>query len=137
MMRLLRTLALCLLIAGPALAQDDTGIACNPEGTQIELNACAQQEYDDADATLNHTWRRLAEALADQPVALAALRRSQRAWIAFRDAEVDAHFPVADGEDPRFVYGSMYPMSRSAVLTRLTRDRTAQLRAHLEEFEAR
>jgi uncharacterized protein YecT (DUF1311 family) len=126
-----------LLALGSTLTLAATPSACNPEGTQFELNACASDEYAAADAELNAAWRELLAALDGQPTAIARLREAQRAWIAFRDAEVAARFPVEDGEDPRTMYGSMYPMALNATLTTLTRARTAELRARLEEINDR
>lgn len=67
-----------------------------------ELNACAEREFDAADAALNKAY---AEALKSIPEMAseppydaeaweAALRASQRAWIAYRDAECNAHVPM-------------------------------------------
>ncbi len=125
---------LFLGMSNPSSAQD---IACNLEGTQLELNACAGEEYAAADAELNATWRELLTALQGQETAIARLRTAQRAWVAFRDADVAAQFPVAEGEDPRMMYGSMYPMALNGALTKLTRARTAELRARIDELNDR
>lgn len=126
--------ALLLGLSNTVVAQD---IPCNQEGTQLELNACAGQEYTAADAELNTTWRELLAALKGQETAIARLRTAQRAWVAFRDADVAAQFPVAEGEDPRMMYGSMYPMALNGALTKLTRARTAELRARIDELNDR
>lgn len=120
----------------PAANADD-GINCDGNGTQAELNICSQREYEQADAALNAVWKELLKALDGQDAAKRELRAAQRAWIAFRDAEVKAHFPVDEGEDVRMMYGSMYPMSFNGVMTALTRQRTEQLRARIDELDAR
>jgi len=51
----------------------------------------------------------------------AATLASQRAWLAFRDAQC----AIEGGE---YAGGSMQPMVRSGCLARLTRERTAQLK---------
>ena len=111
-------------------------IACNPDGTQIELNACARDDYERADAELNAAWKDLIAALGNKSAAVKQVRAAQRAWIAFRDAEVAGHFPLEEGEDPRVMYGSMYPMSLHGLMTTLTKQRTEQLRARVEELDA-
>jgi uncharacterized protein YecT (DUF1311 family) len=126
------------LFAGATAAQDgDGGIACNPEGTQVELNACAAEDYAEADAALNATWKQLVAALADDALARRRLREAQRAWLAFRDAEVAARLPVDDGADPRLAHGSMYPLLANSALAEITRYRTAELRARLQDLQAR
>ena len=134
----MRTLALLslLVVASPAFAVTVSDIRCNPEGAQIEMNACAADDHAAADAELNAVWGKLVAALAGEPVAVARLRAAQRAWIVFRDAEVAARLPVGDREDPHVVHGSMYSLLYHAVLAELTRERTAQLRILLEEREA-
>ena len=129
-----RTILACLfLLALPVAAAPQDDVRCDEAGTQSELNQCAFADYEAADAALNAAWRDLVAALADDPLALSRAREAQRAWIAFRDAEVEARLPVADGESAQFVHGSMYPLLRFGILTELTRDRTAQLRSYLED----
>lgn len=128
-------IALTLLLATgvPALASaqvDSQGIACNPAGSQIELNACAAQALAAADAELNASWRQVLQQLGDNTVAVDRLKAAQRLWIQLRDADLAAQFPLAEGQDPRVEYGSMLPMSRDHAKAELTRQRTAYLRAH-------
>ena len=83
-MRLATAAIICLAMpAGSALAQD-----CEAPGTQAEMNACAGIAYEEADAALNAAYAevraRLDEAGREQLVA------TQRAWIAFRDADCAA-----------------------------------------------
>ena len=127
-------LAAQLMFAGQAAAQD--GIDCNPDGNQLELNACAFADFKKADAALHVIWKKLLAALDGDAGAIKQTRAAQRAWITFRDAEVTAHFPLEGDEDPRVMYGSMYPMSMHGVMTALTEQRTEQLRARLVELDA-
>ena len=57
---------------------------------------------------------------------------AQKAWVAFRDAELEARFVYADG-DERVCWGSMYPMLCLSRKTELTRDRTRQLQQILKD----
>jgi uncharacterized protein YecT (DUF1311 family) len=52
---------------------------------------------------------------------------AQRAWLAYRDAELKAGFPHRSSR----IYGSVYPMCASLVGEALTRQRIAHLRQWL------
>ncbi len=136
----MKTSVLPILLAlglAPAVgAVDISDIRCNPEGVQVEANACAAEDYAKADAELNAVWHELLRSHDADPVAVRRLRVAQRAWITFRDAEVAARLPVPDGENPNVVHGSMYGMLYDSVLSQLTRERTAQLRIQLQEQDA-
>ncbi|WP_237055042.1 lysozyme inhibitor LprI family protein [Marilutibacter chinensis] len=122
-MRLAFILVLAAL-SGAVAAQP----ACNPDGTQQEMNACAFDEYAAADAELNRVYRAVLASRAGDAVFAERLRAAQRLWIRLRDADLDAEFPIAEGEDPRIEYGSIYPLERAAAMTRMTRERTRYLR---------
>jgi uncharacterized protein YecT (DUF1311 family) len=124
-MKTVLTLALVLCAAAPAFAQE---VACNPDGNQLELNACADQDFKKADAELNTVYRQIVTKLAGEPVALAKMKAAQRLWIQLRDADLEARYPVGEDENPRFLYGSMYPMLYSSAKAALTTARTAYLR---------
>jgi uncharacterized protein YecT (DUF1311 family) len=120
----------CALLAAltPALAQQ---IRCNPSGGQQELNACAADDFNKADKELNATWQALLRKEADDKVFVAKLRTAQKAWLAFRDAELDAHF-ACDSEDTRMCWGSMEGMSFMMRKKDLTQQRTKMLKDMLE-----
>ena len=125
----LLTLLLTAGVPAVAAAHDVAGrTACNPEGSQLELNACAADELAQADAELNAVWREVLSK-ADSTVARDKLKAAQRLWMQLRDADLAAQFPLAPGQDPRVEYGSMYPMSFASTKAGLTRQRTAWLRA--------
>jgi uncharacterized protein YecT (DUF1311 family) len=54
--------------------------------TQNAMNAQARTDFEHADATLNKTYKALLGRLPDAE-SKRKLQESQRAWIAFRDAE--------------------------------------------------
>ncbi|QGZ38939.1 uncharacterized protein YecT (DUF1311 family) [Pseudoduganella flava] len=113
---------------GAAMAAD---IRCNPAGSQMEMNACAADDLRKADAELNATWQALLRKEANDKVFIAKLRTAQKAWLAFRDAELAAYFACED-ENERMCWGSMYPMSYNSRKTDLTRERTRTLKDMLE-----
>ncbi len=125
MIRALMSLGLLLGAAAPVAAQD---VACDPGGSQLELNACADRAFKQADAELNAVYRQIVAKLAGEPVALAKMKAAQRLWIQLRDADLEARYPVGEQENPRFLYGSMYPMLYSDAKAALTTARAAYLR---------
>ena len=128
LLHFLRIFFICF--AGFCLAQNERLPCQNTEDmTQLELNECARQEYLDADRMLNEVYRGIREKHKDDSLFLESLRDAQRAWVAFRDAEMAALFPHA--KEHRY-YGSIFPMCWSQHLTRLTRNRIDSLRVWLD-----
>lgn len=99
--------------------------------TQKELNECAAADLSQADAELNQVYQRVLSRHADEPDAVTRIRKAQRAWIAFRDAEMEALFP----ESKRAQRGSSFEMCRLFQLTKLTQERTSELKTMLERRE--
>jgi uncharacterized protein YecT (DUF1311 family) len=110
-----------------AMAQ---AFSCNEAGNQQELNACALQESERADAELNRVYRQVRKVMRKKASFLKNLKLAQRAWIRFRDAELKARF-TCEGEDHQMCWGSMYNMSYHYALAALTRARTKTLRDYL------
>lgn len=123
---MIRILAIVMLSAGAATAQD---VDCTNAQTQQEMNACAEQDWMDADADLNAAY---GEAIAimqlydeDLPKsekgAEANLRAAQRAWVTFRDAACAAEGYAMHG-------GSAEPLLIYGCRARLTQQRAVELR---------
>jgi uncharacterized protein YecT (DUF1311 family) len=82
----------------PALAPSD----CSAAMTTAEMNQCADDDLEQADAALNAEYQAALAAIAqiaaeppyDPKRFEAALRGSQRAWIAWRDAECKELVPM-------------------------------------------
>ncbi len=123
----LSLLLLALLPVAASAASPDK--ACDNARTQLEINDCAAQQASAADTELNAVYRQVMQQLQGQPVAIEKLRAAQRLWIPLRDADIEARYPVGKDENPRVLYGSMYPMLYSAAKADLTRQRTQWLRA--------
>lgn len=92
---------------------------CQSATTQVDLNQCAQQEYDIADAQLNRAYRSLKIGLSDS--AAQALTTAELAWIAFRD--LDCTF-ISD----QYEGGSIAPLIHSNCLSERTLTRTDEIR---------
>ena len=134
-------LAFSLVAAARPLtaAAGDDRPDCGHATTQIEMNACAELEFEEADKALNALWPKFVadarERDADQgkemkalgvPTTLAALREAQHAWIAFRDAECSYESYAAFG-------GTMQPMLGSLCKARMTKSRIEELKAALSQ----
>ncbi|MDZ4308695.1 lysozyme inhibitor LprI family protein [Allopontixanthobacter sp.] len=122
-----------LLLAGEPETDCDNPIM------QAEMNFCAYQDSEAADAELNAQWQLTAATmkLRDENLDLThdnregffdTLLKAQRAWIAYRDAHCMSEGYFARG-------GSMEPMLFSRCLTRLTIERTEKLRQLAKDYE--
>ena len=119
-------LLLLLFLPAPAVAQS---VDCANTSIQLELNYCAEQDWQAADADLNRVYKDTMAAMKamDQSLppelrgAAETLRDAQRAWITFRDKNCNlAGYPMRGGSaEPLLIYGC---------LRQMTLDRTAELR---------
>lgn len=87
------------------------------------------QDFKSADRELNQVYQQVIQRYGDRPEFVAKLQAAQRAWIKFRDAQVEAMYPAVDKQKE---YGSVYPACAESVLRELTEARTIQLRRWLE-----
>jgi len=105
---------------------------CAKAVTQSELNECSCKQFHNADAEMNSVYRKLVSLHAKDELFISKLRNAQRAWLAFRDAQLEAIFP---DKDPRIAYGSSYTMCYCANQRWLTEERTKQLKMMLNDEE--
>lgn len=138
--RLLHAAMLCLLAIatgglGASAAEEKAKLDCDNATSTYELNACADREFDAADAELNKVY---AEALKSIPEMAGeppydakawegALRASQRAWLAYRDAECDAHVPMF------WTGGTGATSEIVGCKTTMTKARTKEIQEHYME----
>ena len=88
-----------------ATAHAENAIDCSNATATFELNFCAEKEFDKADAALNEIYKRtlayVAATVGEKPYDPksweSALRESQRAWVAFRDAQCKGLVPMSWG----------------------------------------
>ena len=106
---------------------------CDPmDTTQLGMNDCAHAAFVESDRKLNETYQALIRKERSSRVYIAKLREAQKAWIAFRDAEVAANF-ACELDDTRACFGSMYGMSLNYFKKKLTDERQARLQELLEK----
>lgn len=119
----------CLLLPLAARAQQD---CFDKATTQLESNDCAGKQHQEADAELNRVYKAVLAKYEKDPLFIEKLRAAQRAWLAYRDAEIEAKFPhAAEGN----YYGSIFPMCDALYRARLTEERTRKLREWLDGGE--
>jgi uncharacterized protein YecT (DUF1311 family) len=97
--------------------------------SQTDLNICAGAEFKRADDQLNAVYQSVLEQHRADSGFVRRLQAAQRAWMAWRDAEMEALYP--DRSDWS-AYGSVFPMCWNAKLTSLTETRTRQLKQWLD-----
>lgn len=116
MIRLWMVLLGGLVFAQMALA--DEAPDCKNPVDQMTMTACAGLEFEKADVELNNVWKKLKASIDDQDAT--ALLKSQRAWIAYRDAQCELAGFAARG-------GSLQPMLVQMCLADLTLARIKEL----------
>jgi uncharacterized protein YecT (DUF1311 family) len=88
--------------------------------SQAEMNRQAAKDFEKVDAELNRTYAALMAKVPDAE-GKRKLKESQRAWIAFRDAEAAFAADQVRG-------GSAAPVLRSTSMTQTTEQRIVQLK---------
>ena len=93
--------------------------------TQLEMNMEANEAYKESHNELNQVYKKVSLKYNSDTAFISALKKTQRQWISFRDAELEMKFPA---ENKRVEYGSVYPMCVSFFLKDFTDKRTERLR---------
>jgi uncharacterized protein YecT (DUF1311 family) len=130
--------ALAALLATPAAGMDSAAVqarytpafqAClsTAEGeTTMGMIDCISTEYEVQDAALNAAYRTLiADMTPDQK---GGLKKAQRAWIAFRDADCRARY----SED----WGTFSNITSNMCMLQRTVERTLELEAFVPDLSA-
>ena len=107
-------------------------LACmNKAKAQMEMNGCASQEAARVDAKLNHVYGQLLTKAGTDANAVAKIKAAERAWIAYRDAYIEAMYPASDKQAQ---YGSIYPMDVALLTTKLTQQHITDLEELLKQY---
>jgi len=102
--------------------------------SQTEMNIASDKNFQKADKELNRVYQKiltLPEYKQDKAF-IESLKKSQRIWIQFRDAEVLAKYPH---QNERAYYGSIFPTCLSNYKEELTLERIKKLKIWLEGIE--
>ena len=100
--------------------------------TQLERNQCATSDLKAADDELNRVYQAILNKYKNDQEFLERLHNAQRAWLTFRDAELEAKYPFGDKQSH---YGSVYPMCANRFFAQRTQERIQHLREWLDGTE--
>lgn len=121
--------AMIIVLSTAAMAADSQPSCFEAAKDQKAMNDCARAEYTDADRSLNLIYQQVLKEYETDSGFTERLKLAQRAWLMFRDAELEALFPAGDKAS---VYGTTFPMCFDQWRTRLANERTAQLKRWLD-----
>lgn len=132
-MRHLAVVLFVAVISFPCFAQNSEQYrTCTDKAkTQAEMNACANKEAVRVDAELNNVYGALLSKAESQPEAIAKIKAAERAWIAYRDAYIEAMYPAKDKQTE---YGSVYPTEADLLRAKLTKQQVTALRELLQQY---
>ena len=98
---------------------------CDNASDQATMNQCAAQQHAAADKELNALYQQITTRLKGQPDRKKLWVGTQRAWIAFRDAECTFLASGVEG-------GSMFALIYSNCTTDLTKARVETFKNYLK-----
>ncbi|HET8809509.1 MAG TPA: lysozyme inhibitor LprI family protein [Flavobacteriaceae bacterium] len=91
--------------------------------TQAEMNKEAYEQFQKSDDELNRVYQEILNEYKTDSIFIENLKKSQRIWIEFRDAELKMKFPNYKDK----IYGSIHPTCRAFYLMELTEKRIKTL----------
>ena len=100
-------------------------VDCDNAADQATMNQCAAQQNKAADKELNALYQQITHRLKSNPDSKKLLIGTQRAWIAFLDAECKFSASAVEG-------GSVYPLIYSNCITELTKARVETFKTYLK-----
>lgn len=99
--------------------------------TQAEINKSAIDEYTKADKQLNTIYNQILKEYKQDTAFISNMKKSQRFWIQFRDAEMKMMYP---DREPGY-YGSIQPLCWYEYKKELTEERIEKLKQWLNGRE--
>jgi uncharacterized protein YecT (DUF1311 family) len=99
--------------------------------SQMEMNTVSCNKFKKADQKLNLIYKKILTEYKSDTIFTNKLIIAQKAWLVFRDAHLDAHYP----DTSRMAYGSVNPMCRCIILEELTQKRIKELNTWLTGVE--
>ena len=121
------------LAAGAAAAQTSQEYsACSAKAnTQMAMNACASAEATREDKALNSVYVEVLLKASGKPEFAEKVKAAERAWVAYRDAYIEATYPAKDKQTE---YGSMYLLNVDLLRAKLTQRQRVALRELLKQY---
>jgi uncharacterized protein YecT (DUF1311 family) len=137
----IRAAVLAAFVATQAHAAPQFKVDCSDPQSNSEMKFCTEVELKRADAELNEVYQQALTAAREgyrkmhgelgyenMPDSEAVLRKAQRAWVAFRDANCDYQYQVYYG-------GSLAGLSFLACKSDMTKARVHELKAMMNGGE--
>lgn len=114
-----------LMVFGSAHAAKPRQAECELDGSQSQMNGCAAERLQVADAQMNQLYKQKLQSL--NPKNQDLLRQSQRAWITYRDKACLYEAGPRGAES-----GSIWPMQDMLCRVDLTRQRNEKLKQYVQ-----
>ncbi|RZA24291.1 MAG: DUF1311 domain-containing protein [Proteobacteria bacterium] len=92
-----------------------------------QSDAC--KDYKEADGKLNEVYQAVVSKYKADAAFLKKLKTAQKAWLAYRDAQLEALYPAVNKQAE---YGSVYTACSCIERTELVQERVAVLKKWLE-----
>jgi len=124
----MRHFTLLFTIAGLSIG----GVAETHAQTQLEMNASAEADLAAAHAKLNSLYKKVLSTNADNQQFCSDLKEAQRTWLKYMEFHVKTLFPLKEGQDPRSMYGSIYPLELATAQTEMIKARCKELSEMLQ-----
>jgi uncharacterized protein YecT (DUF1311 family) len=97
--------------------------------TQVEITRCMSEDVGRGEAELKDVYQKLLAAVANDPQAVAKITAAEKAWVAYRDAYIEAMWP----SDNKQFYGSIFPANQRGLRAILTRQHIEDVKELLKE----
>jgi uncharacterized protein YecT (DUF1311 family) len=126
--------AITLAPAQPATPQEvpTAYVECMKKArTQTAITVCAGDEAKRVETHVAERYAALVALSTRDPVALQKVRNMQSAWIAFRDAYIEAMFPAPDKQAE---YGSSYSSEVSRFRTKLAQGYLSAIEDIIDQY---
>jgi len=126
------TTFICFSTLSIAFANNKDKTICEDPQTQFEMNNCANKGYKSTDEKLNQVYKLIQKKYANDSAFLNKLKIAQKAWLQYRDAQLDMMYPHKNEND---YYGSVFGMCENNYLEKLTIERIKILQQWLDGTE--
>ncbi|RZA24971.1 MAG: DUF1311 domain-containing protein [Proteobacteria bacterium] len=100
---------------------------CLSSSAYSQSDAC--KDYKEADGKLNEVYQAVVSKYKGESAFLSKLKTAQKAWLAYRDAQLEALYPAVNKQAE---YGSVYTACSCIERTEIVQERIAILKKWLE-----
>lgn len=115
------------LFSMPVFADDCMDTAM----TQHAMNACSYSKFLKADTEMKRVYKKILEFLKDDQVQADAVIKSQKAWLRYRDAQLEMYYPPRQPNNFMY-YGSFQPVCDNGLYEEMTWQRVKELKEWLK-----